>query len=87
VRHIHGLTTGEVVDLARRSRPALVVVSFALGTVADAAAEVSDDLVAALGTPVLVGGPAEPLNAVAEHAGLIRRARPGGCGAPTDSLN
>jgi excisionase family DNA binding protein len=67
-RHIEGVAIGEVVDLARRLRPSLAVVSFALPDLAGAAAEIREELGETAGITVLVGGPGEPLSALHEQA-------------------
>jgi MerR family transcriptional regulator, light-induced transcriptional regulator len=68
-RHIEGVAVGEVVDVARRLRPSLAVVSFALPDLAEAAAEIREELGEAAGITVLVGGPGEPLSALQALAG------------------
>jgi methanogenic corrinoid protein MtbC1 len=73
VRQIEGVAAGEVVAVARRSRPALAVVSFALSDLGDAVADLGDQLADEVGIPVLVGGPGEPLCALQEQADTRHR--------------
>lgn len=67
-RHIEGVAVGEVVDLVRRLRPSLAVVSFALPDLTGAAAEIREELEEATGVTVVVGGPGESLSALHEQA-------------------
>ena len=86
VRHIEGVATGEVVDLARRSCPALAVLSFALSDLADGAAEIREELADGLGLPVLVGGPGEPVGALREQAEALRCSTGGGLTHRSDGV-
>lgn len=74
VRQIEGVDAGEVVAVARRFRPALAVVSFALTDLGDPVAELAGRLADEVGIPVLVGGPGEPLCALQEQAHARHRA-------------
>jgi hypothetical protein len=78
VRQIEGVAAGDVVAVARRCRPALAVLSFALGDLADAAAEMREALTGDLAIPVLVGGPGEALGALREQADAAYRSILGG---------
>ena len=84
VRHIEGVAAGEVVDVARRSRPALAVLSFALSDLGDAAADIGDELADELAIPVLVGGPGESLSALREQADALYSSTLGGFDRQTD---
>jgi excisionase family DNA binding protein len=87
VRHVDGVAAGAVVDVARRCRPDLAVLSFAVTDVAPAAADLGRDLAASLAIPVLVGGPGTAVSALGEQADAVRRTLPGGLGPQTDCLN
>jgi B12 binding protein len=87
VRQIEGVAAGEIVALARRSRPGLAVVSFALSDLSDAAGDLGDELGDELGIPVLVGGPGQPLGALREQADALRASILDGLDRQTDGVN
>jgi MerR family transcriptional regulator, light-induced transcriptional regulator len=74
VRQIEGVDAAEVAAVARRLRPGLAVVSFALTDLGDAVAELAGQLADEVGIPLLVGGPGEPLGALREQADALHRA-------------
>jgi excisionase family DNA binding protein len=74
-REVEGVAASEVVDLARRIRPTLAVVSVTLPEAVSAAAEVRVELGDSLDIPVLVGGPQKPLTMLHDD---VRAVRPGG---------
>lgn len=67
-RRIDGVAVGEVVELIRRVRPALAVVSFALSDLTETVAEIRAALEESTGVAVLVGGPGRRLRALHEQA-------------------
>lgn len=87
VRHIEGVAAADVVAVARRSRPALAVVSFAVSDLSDVAADLHDQLADELGVPVLVGGPGEPLGALQEQADALHRSILGGLDRQAGTAN
>jgi hypothetical protein len=71
-REIEGVAASEVVDLARRIRPTLAVVSVTLPEAADAAAEMRVDLGESLCLPVLIGGAGKSLAVLQDDAQSLR---------------
>jgi excisionase family DNA binding protein len=67
-REIEGVAASEVVDLARRIRPTLAVVSVTRREAVDAATEMQVDLGESLGLPVFVGGAGKSLAVLHDDA-------------------
>jgi excisionase family DNA binding protein len=74
VREVQGVIPSDVVDLAQRIRPALVVVSVTIREAVEVADEVRADLEESLGLRVLVGGPGKSLRTLRDGAGSARPA-------------
>jgi excisionase family DNA binding protein len=71
-REIEGVAASEVVDLARRIRPTLAVVSVTLPEAVDSAAEMRVDLGESLCLPVLIGGAGKSLAVLQDDAQALR---------------
>jgi hypothetical protein len=76
VRHVEGMAVGEVVDLSRRVRPSVAVVSFALPDLLAAAGDLRDSLSEHAGLTVVVGGPGTTLRKLQQQLPAVHRTAP-----------